>query len=151
VKIKVLCVGNIKNDEYYRLGSEYIKRLGRYLPISIHEIRAEKIQKNAKKIEAERIISFLKGKDCFTIAMCEEGKNLSSNEFSRLLKEKTFDTKEICFIIGGTDGLDDNIKKSSNLRLSLSKMTFTREMAWFILLEQIYRAVKIMHGEPYHR
>lgn len=151
MKVTIICVGPIKKSEYLSLGDEYLKRLKKYIPIHLQEIKAEKRPESAKKTESKRILNYLNNKDFYTISLCEEGKNINSRELSDFLSKKAVDSKEVCFIIGGTDGLDDTIKNKSDLKLSLSKLTFTREMAWFILLEQIYRSMKIMRGEPYHR
>jgi len=151
VKVTIVCVGPIKKNEYLSLGDEYLKRLKKYMPIHLQEIKADKIPETAKKNEAKRILNYLSNKGFYTISLCEEGKNIKSKELSDLINQKAIDSKEVCFIIGGTDGLDDTVKNKSDLKLSLSKLTFTREMAWFILLEQLYRSMKIMRGEPYHR
>jgi len=87
----------------------------------------------------------------FIIALSEEGEQFSSIGFARLIKKIALENKEIVFVIGGPDGLPNQIKAKADLIVSLSKMTFTHEMALLFLVEQIYRAMSIIKNKKYHR
>lgn len=122
---------------------DYKKKIKQLNIITLKDQKGKNID-FIKQIEGEKILSKLSG---FTIALTEEGKQLSSIEFSKLIEEKP----DITFIIGGAFGLSEEVKKSVDYTLSLSKMTFTHEMALLILVEQIYRGEKIIEGHPYHK
>ena len=97
-----------------------------------------------KKVEGEKLLSKVSG---YSIALSEEGEQLDSVSFSKIIEQ----IPDITFIIGGAFGLSEEVKKSVDKTLSLSKMTFTHEMALLILVEQIYRAERILEGHPYHK
>ena len=143
--IKIICVGKIKEKFYRDAIEEYMKRLSKY-----HKINIIEVMDSNKKTEATEILKKIDNKD-YIITMEIEGKELSSLELSNLI-DKTFITNpNITFIIGGSDGLDDEIKKLSNYKLSFSKLTFPHQLFRVILLEQIYRSFKILNNETYHK
>ena len=143
--IKIICVGKIKEKFLRDAIEEYMKRLSKY-----HKINIIEIMDSNKKTEATEILKKIDNKD-YIITMEIEGKELSSTELSNLI-DKTFITNpNITFIIGGSDGLDDEIKKLSNYKLSFSKLTFPHQLFRVILLEQIYRSFKILNNETYHK
>jgi len=143
--IKIVCVGKIKEKFYRDAIEEYMKRLSKYHKINIIEVMDSNI-----KMEATEILKKIDTKD-YIITMEIEGKELSSTELSSLI-DKTFITNpNITFIIGGSNGLDDEIKKLSNYKLSFSKLTFPHQLFRVILLEQIYRSFKILNNETYHK
>lgn len=143
--IKIICVGKIKEKFYRDATSEYMKRLSKYHKINIIEVMDSNI-----KTEATEILKKIDNKD-YIITMEIEGKELSSTELSNLI-DKTFITNpNITFIIGGSDGLDNEIKKLANYKLSFSKLTFPHQLFRVILLEQIYRSFKILNNETYHK
>jgi len=153
VKIKILLVGKIRN-EFIRVGvHEYRKRLLPFFNIDIEYLQnfSNLPKEIALSKEGEIIKKIIKDKK-YIISLDKEGKELSSEEFAYKLfdSDKISQNNEIIFIIGGIYGIPEDIKKSSNLILSLSKMTFTHEFALLILLEQIYRGIKILKNEPYH-
>ncbi|MDD2715459.1 MAG: 23S rRNA (pseudouridine(1915)-N(3))-methyltransferase RlmH [Candidatus Wallbacteria bacterium] len=152
MKIQILAVGSVKSGEIRSLIFEYLKRLKPYQDVQITELKEGIPRKgsSAKKEDEEKILSHLKGRPAL-IALSEEGKAVGSLDLALLIKRHSEAGTDICFIIGGTEGLSDTIKKSALFCLSLSDLTFTREMARLILVEQLYRAVKINRGEPYHR
>lgn len=143
--IKIICIGKIKEAFYRDAIAEYMKRLSKYQKIEIIELMDSNI-----KDEKELILKKIDNKD-FIITLEIEGKQLSSVEFSELIDKTLINNSNITFIIGGSDGLDDVIKKLSNYKLSFSKMTFPHQLFRVILLEQIYRAFKILHNESYHK
>jgi len=153
VKIKILLVGKIRN-EFIRVGvQEYRKRLLPFFNIDIEYLQnfSDLPKEIALSKEGEIIKKIIKDKK-YIVSLDKEGKELSSEEFAYKLLDldKISQNNEIIFIIGGIYGIQEDIKKSSNFILSLSKMTFTHEFALLILLEQIYRGIKILKNEPYH-
>ena len=143
--IKIICVGKIKESFYREAIDEYLKRMGKYHKVEIIEVMDSNI-----KTEKELILKKIDKKD-YIITMEIDGKNLSSIEFSQMIDKTLITNSNITFIIGGSDGLDDEIKKLSNYKLSFSKMTFPHQLFRVILLEQIYRAFKIINNESYHK
>lgn len=150
--IKIICVGKIKEKFYKEALEEYQKRLSKYTKIKIIEV--EDINLNNEELikqkEKELILKYIEKKD-FIITLEIEGKELSSTELSKKIEELETLNPNITFIIGGSYGLDDEIKKQSNLKLSFSKLTFPHQLFRVILLEQIYRAYKIKNNESYHK
>ena len=156
MNIKIIAVGKIKEKYFEDAISEFTKRLGGFCSFSIIEIPAESIKdenlaQKYMKIEAEKILAQIK-QQSFVITMEIEGKELSSIDFAQKLKQWSNDGhSEIVFIIGGANGLHQNIRNISNFKLSMSKMTFPHQIARLNLVEQIYRAFKINNNEAYHR
>lgn len=148
--IKIICVGKIK-EKYFTLAiNEYLKRLSRYTKIKIVEIPDEANVEKVLKIEGDKILSKINS-DEYVIALDIVGERLSSLEFAKKI-DKVFNTNsKLTFIIGGSYGLSQDIKKRSNYLLSFSKMTFPHQLFRVILLEQIYRAYKINNNESYHK
>lgn len=133
MKIKIIAVGKIK-EQWIKSGiDEYLKRL--------RNIEIIEIKDSIKKFEMEKIKTMCRGK---VYVLDETGREMTSVEFSNIIKD------EISFVIGGPDGTDDSLKKEFEL-ISLSKMTFTHEMARLFLIEQIYRAKTIQDNKNYHR
>ena len=159
MKIKIIVTGKLK-EKYLKDGiAEYEKRLSRFCDLKIIELPDEKIPDNASPAqekailekEGERVLKQLSPAD-FVIPLCVEGKLLSSEELAETIeKTTTSGTNSIAFIIGGSLGLSDEVKKMGNLKLSFSKMTFPHQLMRVILLEQIYRGYRIVKGEPYHK
>ena len=105
----------------------------------------------AIKKEGERILAALPQR-AYNIALCVEGKQLSSERFSeRLTSIASEGFSDVCLIIGGSDGLSDEVKNSCRMRLSISEMTFPHQLMRVILLEQLYRAFNIANGGKYHK
>lgn len=159
MKIKIICVGKIKEKYLKDAIDEYSKRISRFAKLEIIEINDEKIPDNASKseeekvikTEGEKIIKYILPKD-YVIALCVEGKNISSEELADKFNEITLSGAScITFIIGGSLGIYEEIKKTSNFKLSFSKMTFPHQLMRVILLEQTYRAFKINANEEYHK
>lgn len=157
--INLIYVGNIRENYLLAAVAEYEKRLSAYCRLVCTEIKEEKLPDDpsqaqteaAMKKEGERILAVLPQKSK-KIALCVEGKQLSSEEFSSLIKNaENSGFSQISFIIGGAFGLSDEVKKVCDFRLSLSKMTFTHRFARILLLEQIYRAENIAAGGKYHK
>ena len=159
MKITILCVGKVKEKFFSDAISEYAKRLSRYCNLSIVEVQDEKTKEQStdneiqivKQKEGERLERYIKD-DTYVICLAIEGKQLDSVELSEKIEKLGIEGKSnICFVIGGSLGLSDAILKRADYKLSLSKMTFPRQLMRVILLEQIYRAYRIMNNEPYHK
>lgn len=149
--IKIITVGKIKEKYLKDAINEYLKRLSKYTKINLIEVPDENFD-ITKTLETEKksILKYVSEKD-YIITMEIEGKELSSIEFAKKIDEIQISNSNICFIIGGSYGLSDEIKKMSNFKLSFSKMTFPHQLFRLILLEQIYRAYKINNNESYHK
>ena len=150
--IKIITVGSIKEQYLKDAIEEYQKRLKKYTNLEIIEVKDEGLveKEKAMKLEEEKIKKSITEKD-FIITLEIEGQELSSEEFSSKLDNILIQNSNITFIIGGSYGLSSDIKKMAKLHLSFSKMTFPHQLFRVMLLEQIYRAYKIMHNESYHK
>lgn len=159
MKVTLICVGKLK-EKYLSQGvEEYVKRLSRYCSLEITELADEKTPDNAgealeeiiKKKEGERILKVLK-EDSFCIVLAIDGTMLSSEELAdKIDLLGVSGTSHISFIIGGSLGLSEEVMKRADYKLSFSKMTFPHQLMRMILLEQIYRAYRIIHKQPYHK
>lgn len=140
LNVDVICVGSLKED-YLRAGcAEYAKRLSAYCRLNLTELK-----------DGTPILPYLP-KRAYRIALCVEGKELSSEELSALMADLPGrGYSEICFVIGPFDGLPEQVKAACDLRLSFSRMTFPHQLMRMILLEQIYRAMNIAAGGKYHK
>lgn len=159
MKISVLAVGKIKEKFFVDALKEYEKRLSRYCRLEIIEVSDEKTPDRASEAEkvqilekeADKLMKYIK-EDAYVIPLAIEGKNLDSLEFSHKLDGLGISGKScIQFIIGGSLGLSKGIMKRADFSLSFGRMTYPHQLMRVILLEQIYRAYRIMSGEPYHK
>ena len=159
MKIKIYAIGKIK-ENYLKLGiDDYLKKIRPYSQIDIVELNDEPIPNNpnhseieiAKNKEGERVLQLVKNNE-YLIGLDLNKKELESPQFAEYLDEKLIlGGASISFVIGGSYGLSDELKKRCNDSISLSKMTFLHQMTRLILLEQIYRAFKILRNETYHK
>lgn len=156
LKIKIIALGKIK-EKFLKDGiDEFLKRLTPYASVSILEltpieIKDENLIDKILTEEGEKILSNIKPLD-FVITMEINGKQFSSEEFAQKLENLTNDgIQEIVFVIGSSCGIGKNVSARANLKMSMSKMTFLHQFARLILVEQIYRAFKIIKGETYHK
>lgn len=147
--IKIICVGKIKEKYLVSAIEEYKKRISKYTRLEIIEVPDESTGNILEK-EQEHIMKYINDKD-YIITLEIEGNNISSIELSEKLEKTFLNYPNITFIIGGSYGLSDNIKKISNYALSFSKMTFPHQLFRVLLLEQIYRSFKIINNESYHK
>ena len=149
LKIKIIALGKIK-EKFLKDGiDEFLKRLTPYASISIQELSPIEIKDDnlIEKIlteEGDKILSYIKPLD-YVITMEINGKQFSSEEFTN------DGVQEIVFVIGSSCGIGKNVSARANLKMSMSKMTFLHQFARLILVEQIYRAFKIIKGETYHK
>lgn len=159
MKITIICVGKIKEDFYRKAVSEYEKRLGRYCRLEIIEVQDEKtpdhaspvLEEQIKEREAARILKHIK-EDAYIYSLEIEGSKPDSVSFANQLDQLAVQGKShIQFIIGGSLGLHQSVSKAAHQSISFSNMTFPHQLMRVILLEQIYRAYRIIKGEPYHK
>lgn len=149
--IKILCVGKIKESFLREAIREYEKRLAKYTKIEIIEVADFSLTPAMnKQKEGELLLKHVKEHD-YVIALAIDGKMLNSVELSKYLENQKSRNSTFVFVIGGSDGLSDEVLKRSDLRLSFSKMTFPHQLFRVLLLEQIYRAFKIENNESYHK
>ncbi|MCD7797436.1 MAG: 23S rRNA (pseudouridine(1915)-N(3))-methyltransferase RlmH [Clostridiales bacterium] len=158
INITVIAVGSLK-ESYLKDGcAEYIKRLGLFLMMNVIEIDEEKLPsstsdaqiKSAIAKEGERIIKRLP-KNSAVIPLCIEGKEYLSPDFSALIERISLNTSSICFVIGGSYGLSDEVKRLGGYKLSFGKMTLPHQLTRMVLLEQVYRAFSISNNSKYHK
>jgi len=159
MNVKILCVGKIKEKFFKDAISEYSKRLSKYCSLEIIEVADEKTSENASDVEialvkdkeGERILKAIKDKD-FVIALAILGKQMDSVAFSKYIENLTISGhSSIVFVIGGSIGLSDSVLSRSDFKISFSEMTFPHQLMRVILLEQIYRGMRIINNEPYHK
>ena len=143
--IKIICVGKIKEKFYREAIEEYLKRLSKY-----HKINIIEVNDSNPKLEASEILKKIDSKD-YIVTLEIEGKQLSSLELSNFIDKTFLNYSNITFIIGGSEGLDQEIKSKANYKLSFSNLTFPHQLFRVILLEQIYRSFKILNNETYHK
>lgn len=148
--MKIICVGKIKEKYFVSAIEEYSKRISRYTNLEIIEVPDEALEGTALKKEGERILSKIKDSD-YVITLEIEGNFLSSLEFARKIDNNFNCNKNLTFVIGGSYGLDEAVKRRSDYRLSFSKFTFPHQLFRVLLFEQIYRAFKINRNENYHK
>ena len=159
MKITLLTVGKIKEKYLKDAIAEYSKRLSKYCKLEIIEVADEKTPDNASEVvenvirdkEGERLLKYVKD-DAFVITLEIKGKMMTSEELAEKIDTLGIrGVSHIMFIIGGSIGLGEDVIKRSDFALSFSKMTFPHQLMRVILLEQVYRAYRIMNGEPYHK
>ncbi|MBP0968957.1 MAG: 23S rRNA (pseudouridine(1915)-N(3))-methyltransferase RlmH [Oscillospiraceae bacterium] len=157
--IELLCVGKMSQKWFSDGFDEYRKRIGAFDRLTVTEISEYRVtddsdssREEAVRREGEVLLRHLKGQDrAVKVALCVEGKIFSSEELAELLSETKKESSKIIFVIGGSGGLSDSVKKECHVKLSMGRMTFTHQMARMILAEQLYRAESINSGMKYHK
>ncbi len=159
MRISIICVGRIKEKYWAQAIEEYVKRLSRYCKLEIKELQDEKtpdgcsdaIRRQILAKEGARILGALKG-DEYVAALAIEGGSYSSENFAEFIDGLGKGGRShIAFVIGGSLGLDKSVTGRADCLISFSDMTFPHQMMRVILLEQIYRAYRIINNEPYHK
>ncbi|MBR3737890.1 MAG: 23S rRNA (pseudouridine(1915)-N(3))-methyltransferase RlmH [Eubacterium sp.] len=159
MKVNIIAVGKLKEKYLSAACDEYLKRLKAFAKTQIIEIGEYRCSENpssseietVKEKEGEQILAKIP-KGSYVIPMCIEGNQLSSEEFSKKIQDVSLDgTGDFTFIIGGSFGLSDEVKKAGNLKLSFGKITLPHQLMRVVLLEQIYRAFSIMNNSKYHK
>lgn len=158
INVTVIAVGKLK-ESYLKDGcAEYIKRIGAFAKVNVIEVDEEKCsdKPSQKEIagvidkEGERIIKKIP-KSALVIPLCIEGREYSSPDFSALIDNISLEWSSICFVIGGSFGLSEQVKALGKYKLSFGKMTLPHQLARMVLLEQIYRAFSISANTKYHK
>lgn len=158
LKITVISVGTLKESYYREAVCEYEKRMASFAKIAninlkeapLDEKAGEAAIKAALEDEADRILSSIP-KHAYKIALCIEGKQLTSEQLAQVLDTASAEHGECVFIIGSSHGLSDRVKAACDMRLSFSKLTFPHRLARVILSEAVYRALSINAGRKYHK
>jgi 23S rRNA (pseudouridine1915-N3)-methyltransferase len=146
MKVNIITLGKLKEEYFRQASAEYEKRLSAFCKLNIIEL--EPCKNPVGALEKEAALIEAKTPKSFRIVLCPEGERFTSGQFAdRLLKIE----RGISFIIGSSEGLADSVKKSADLRLSLSDMTFPHRLARVMLLEQLYRAFSIQNNRKYHK
>lgn len=159
LSVHLICVGKLKEKFYLGACDEYLKRLSAYCKLTLVELPEEKLPQNPSQAQIDAALekegASIRGKipqNSSVIAMCVEGKTRSSEELAGLFRIfEQNSAKHLVFVIGGSFGLDENLKKEAWVRLSMSPMTFPHHLARVMVLEQIYRVFKINEGSSYHK
>lgn len=159
LNIEILCVGKMSQKWFSDGFEEYRKRLSAFDRITVTEIPEHRItddtdsaREEAVRREGEALLKRL-GTDsrAVKVALCVEGREYSSEELAGLLEKTRQETSRMVFVIGGSAGLSEEVKRECGIRMSMSRMTFTHQMARMILAEQLYRAESINSGMRYHK
>jgi 23S rRNA (pseudouridine1915-N3)-methyltransferase len=156
MKLHLVFVGKTR-EPYLREGIEdFLKRLYRYVPVEVREVRAERLSRDDQTervvgLESARVMAAVP-KNSHLVVLDRQGKQMPSETLARWWESLEREgCRKLCFVVGGVLGFSDELRRQAQTLLSLSKMTFTHEMSRLILLEQIYRACTIMRGESYHK
>lgn len=158
LKVKLIVLGNLKEQYWKDAELEYVKRLSRYAQLETSEIKEQRIKdkpseseiKQALEKEAEFILKKIAADD-YVVCLAINGKMLSSEELATQINDYEMLGKNVVFIIGSSHGLAEAIYQRANAQISFSKMTFPHQMMRIIFLEQLYRAYKINNNEQYHK
>jgi 23S rRNA (pseudouridine1915-N3)-methyltransferase len=158
MNIRVICVGKLKEKFWQEACAEYLKRITGFTRIEIVELKEAKLPKNASPAdeqaviekESQSILDKIQDRD-YVIAMDLSGKQEDSVEFAKSLSAISLGNSTIDFVIGGSLGLSDSVRKRADKKMSFSEMTFPHQLFRVMLLEQIYRAFKIINNETYHK
>lgn len=157
--VKLICVGKMREKFYIEAFLEYAKRLQAYCKLDVIELAEQRLGDNpsqkeiasALQREAADIMKNIPS-DAYLVAMCVEGRQMKSEGMAELIcKRKSSGKPKLCFVVGGSFGLDESVKRRADMRLSMSEMTFPHHLARVMLAEQIYRAFKINEGSRYHK
>ena len=158
INVRFITLGTLKEQYLRDAAAEYEKRLGAFCRFENIQLKEEKLSdspsqseiKSALERESAKILEQIPPR-AFCVAMCVEGKQLSSEELAQRLETAVQGTSDICFIIGSSFGLSDTVKQRADMRLSVSKLTFPHQLMRVILLEAVYRAFNIQKGTKYHK
>ena len=149
MNISIICIGKLKESFWKGACEEYLKRLSRFAKIEVLELPESKTDDVDE--ESASILAHLP-KSSYVIALDVVGNSLSSEGLAKKIKTLAVDgTSHISFVIGGSNGYNDSVRKAADFRLSFSAFTFPHQLMRVVLLEQIYRAYKINAGEKYHK
>ncbi len=151
MKIRVIVASKIKDKEYLSLFSEYFKRLSLYAHCELIDFKIPSLNdiEKTKSYEAEKLLLLSEG--FYKVAMDVKGMEFDTFELSKKFCNWKDSGKNVAFLIGSANGLNDDLKKKSDVLFSLSKLTMAHKVALLVLIEQIYRSMTIINGHPYHK
>ena len=157
--VHIICVGKLKEKFYREAVAEYTKRLGGYCKLQLTELTEERLPQEPSQAQIDAALAkeaaAIRAKlsqGCRIVAMCVEGKEYSSPALAKLMDQQLqAGVKELVFLVGGSYGLDEELKKEAWARVSMSAMTFPHHLARVMLLEQVYRSFRILEGSAYHK
>ncbi len=155
IKLKIICLGKLKEPGYKQLENEYLKRFPKFYKHELIELPEESYSEssgieNIKLVEWKKVQKYIK-EDDILITLEEVGKSFNSTEFATFINHITESGKTLCFLLGSGVGLSREAVLNSSYTLSLSKLTFPHNMARLVLIEQLYRAGTILAGMNYHK
>ena len=158
LRIKLITVGTLKESYLREAVREYEKRLGAYAKVEILELKEGRVAENPSAAEisavlekeADVILSAIPPR-AYTVALCVEGQQRSSEQLATLLEDAMSRSSDLCLIIGSSHGLSTRVKKAADYRLSVSALTFPHQLMRVLLLETVYRSLSILHGSKYHK
>lgn len=153
MKLLIIAVGKMRDKRWKKLHDEYVDRIGHYLPIDVLDVReSSSALPQTRQVEEGAALLAAVPDGARVFALDETGGALTSAAFAAELEERMVrGTRYVAFLVGGPEGLSDEVRASADDLLSLSAFTLPHEMARTVLVEQTYRAMTIVRGEPYHR
>lgn len=158
LRIRLIVTGNLKEAYWRAAAAEYEKRLGAYAKVEIVELKESRLPESpsqteidtALEREADAVLAAIPPR-AYKIALCVEGKPLSSEQLAQKIDTVMRDSGELALIIGSSHGLADRVKRAADFRLSVSALTFPHQLMRVLLLETVYRSLSILHGGKYHK
>lgn len=158
LRIKLITVGTLKESYLREAVAEYEKRLGAYAKVEIVELKEGRVAENPSAAEisavlekeADAILAAVPPR-AYTVALCVEGQQKSSEQLATLLEDAMSRSSDLCLVIGSSHGLSPRVKKAADFRLSVSALTFPHQLMRVLLLETVYRSLSILHGSKYHK
>ena len=158
LRIKLITVGTLKESYLREAVREYEKRLGAYAKVEILELKEGRVAENPSAAEisavlekeADAILAAVPPR-AYTVALCVEGQQKSSEQLATLLEDAMSRSSDLCLVIGSSHGLSPRGKKAADYRLSVSALTFPHQLMRVLLLETVYRSLSILHGSKYHK
>ena len=158
LRIRLIVTGNLKEAYWRAAAAEYEKRLSAYAKVEIVELKESRLPDSPSRTEidaalereADAVLAAIPPR-AHKIALCVEGKQLSSEQLAQKIDTVMRDSGEMALIIGSSHGLSDRVKRAADLRLSVSALTFPHQLMRVLLLETVYRSLSILHGGKYHK
>ena len=148
MKLRVVWIGKTKNPQVAKLCADYISRIGHFLPLEITEIKEAQ---GGIQAQSSKILSALNASDRVTV-LDSRGASWTSDQLAGFVQQHmTSDPRRLSFVIGGPEGLSDEVKRRADIQWALSPLTFTHELARVLVLEQLYRALSIIRNLPYSK
>ena len=156
--LQIITVGTLKESYLREAVAEYEKRLGAYAKVEIVELKEGRVAENPSAAEisavlekeADAILAAVPPR-AYTVALCVEGQQKSSEQLATLLEDAMSRSSDLCLVIGSSHGLSPRVKKAADFRLSVSALTFPHQLMRVLLLETVYRSLSILHGSKYHK